>query len=57
MPWKLPKPNNAKDPHNWKRHQGEFTLIKLKPGEGLTTPMTEEQFVSRKVSVKYNEDW
>ena len=57
MPFKHPKPKNVKDAHNWKPFIGKFKVIKLKRGEGLTTPMTEEQFINRRVSTTRNEDW
>lgn len=30
-----------KDPSDWIPHKGPFKLIKLKPNEGLTPPMTD----------------
>ena len=57
MPFKQPKPKNVKNAHNWKPFIGKFKVIKLKRGEGLTTPMTEEQFINRRVSTTRNEDW
>jgi hypothetical protein len=32
-----------KDPNFWTPHKGPYKVIKLKLGEGLTPPLTEEQ--------------